>query len=166
MDGALWRMIEGDAVPLDHVLARYCKACEVINGEVQGPAFMLTQGHDYLSVTSLNDVAPDRPQPEQVGAARSAVVASGFTPKKSGWFVLIRADVVARPLTDDGSGARLVLETLCHPEPGNASHCGIHGLPPLGSPQATSVGLEVAGRVTEPVYSAGTLVATPARRLT
>lgn len=155
-------MVEGESVPPHHVLARYCKRLQVVDGVVQGTAFQLDEGHPYHSVTSLDDVAPEAAQQEQVRAAKAAIVASGFNPKPNGWFALISVEAVARPLTDDGSGTRVLLETLCHPETGNSSHCGIHGLPANGSPQATNIGLELSWRVTEPAYTAEDV--TPVRR--
>ena len=153
-------MAEGDAVPPDHHVTRYCRRLDVDKGEVQGPAFELRDGDDFHSVTWLEHAAPGViERVDQMRAAKLAMEAGGLKIRNSCWFAVLNVGAISAPI-DDGAGTLCRLQTLHHPDT-NPSHAGIHGLPPFGSPQATTVALALAELVTEPVFTAGDLTAVP-----
>jgi hypothetical protein len=141
-------MADGDPVPDDHHVVRYCKNTQVDGNRALGPAFQLEATHTELSVNWLERLSVAATRNEQLRIARDAM-ATTMTLKRNGWLAVLQT----RQFTSltECSGTALTLVILHHPVEGNDGHSGVHGLPEIASALATEVGLALAQRVTEPV---------------
>src|SRR6266404_8851131 len=123
-------MADGDLIPDEHHVARYCKNSQVPNGVVSGAAFQLEGTHAEVSVNWLEHLHPAPDRTAQLQAARNAMQTT-LNLKPNGWFAVLSAERITS--LGEIAGAALTLLVRHHPEPGNDGHCAIHGLPEIGS---------------------------------
>jgi hypothetical protein len=142
-------MAEGDLVPNDQHVTRYCPNSQQEAGKALGAAFLLKTNEAELSVNWLEILHGPADRIAQLRAARDAMSAN-LTLKKNGWFAVLPVERISS-LTEV-AGTALALLVRHHPVQGNDGHSGIHGLPDVvNSALATATGTKLAQLVTEPL---------------
>jgi hypothetical protein len=150
-------MADGDILPDDHHVARYCKQTQTSNGVALGAAFQLEGTHLELSVNWLESLHAEPDRRAQLRAAHAAM-SNCLNLKNSGWLAILSVHHIHAPISV-GAGTLMKLVVRHHPEPENSAHAGIHGLPAVGDALAAAVALALANRVTEPAVQIKTLLA-------
>jgi hypothetical protein len=118
-------MADGDTVPNEHHLARYCPPSMCRDGPPSGAAFELKikKGvpEEYLSVNWLEILMQATPE-----AALALIRQNGYEYKADGRFAVGQAEEILAYVLAETKGVGL-LSALHHPYVGNESHAGIHG---------------------------------------
>jgi hypothetical protein len=141
-------MADGDPVPDEDHVVRYCKNTQVDGGRALGAAFQLEATHTELSVNWLERLSAEAPRKEQLQIAREAM-AKTMRLKQNGWLAVLQT--LQFTSLAECSGTALALVVRHHPVEGNDGHSGVHGMPEVASALATEVGLALAQRVAEPL---------------
>lgn len=109
----------------NHV-ARHCGQTKVLNGKVDGSAFVLPQGQKSISVNWLEYLnKPTRP--EEIRAICQAYVQKGRRVGARSWFAILQTGSTVHSVQQK---AKKTIRFLHDPEPLDPSHSGIFNVPP------------------------------------
>lgn len=115
--------MQGDDLPEDDRVSRYCKPSSIDDGMLLPAAFEIRKNEDHLSVNWI-EYFGEPSLPVAVGKIRNALRDKNYQIKPSGRFAMVPVrDVVET--APGATGQRLRVKHM--PEPKDESHSGIFG---------------------------------------
>ena len=134
-------------LPDEGNVVRYARPTQVLDGRVDGSAFLLRENEPRLSVNWL-EYFDDQPRPQQLVEIRRLI---RLTLGRTGLFAELNVGATRKHIGDMVNELRFTHSPL-PPEDGfeaDPSHSEVLGLPPRDTPEAELIGDMIAECVTE-----------------